>query len=72
MRPIDRRRFVQGGLLTAAGSACYVATNPGLQHVSGCYFSDRNPETPSASMRDQDMAARLWDLSEELTRDFAA
>ena len=55
-----------------AATTCYVATNPDLQHVSGCYFADCNPETPSANMRDADMAARLWEVSEELTRDFAA
>lgn len=55
-----------------AATTCYVATNPDLQHVSGCYFADCNPETPSANMQDEDMAARLWEISEELTRDFAA
>lgn len=55
-----------------AATSCYVATNPDLQHVSGCYFSDCNPETPSANMRDVDMAARLWEISEELTLDYAA
>jgi len=55
-----------------AATTCYVATNPDLQDVSGCYFADCNPDTPSASMQDTDMAARLWEVSEELTRDFAA
>ena len=55
-----------------AATTCYAATNPDLQDVSGCYFADCNPETPSANMQDADMAARLWEVSEELTRDFAA
>lgn len=55
-----------------AATSCYVATSPDLQHVSGCYFADCNPESPSANMRDADMAARLWEVSEELTREFAA
>ena len=55
-----------------AATTCYVATNPDLRHVSCCYFADSNPETPSADMQDAAMAARLWEISEELTRDFAA
>ncbi len=54
-----------------AATTCYVATNPDLQHVSGCYFANCNPETPSANMRDEEMAARLWEVSEELTQDLA-
>ncbi len=54
-----------------AATTCYVATSPDLQRVSGCYFADCNPQTPSADMRDPEMAARLWEVSEELTRDFA-
>ena len=70
--------FRLGGYLflksTAQGAAttCYVATHPDLQRVSGCYFANCNPETPSPAMQDQEMAARLWEISEELTRDFAA
>ena len=54
-----------------AATTCYVATSPDLQHVSGCYFANCNPETPSANMRDAEMAARLWQVSEELTRDYS-
>jgi NAD(P)-dependent dehydrogenase (short-subunit alcohol dehydrogenase family) len=53
-----------------AATSCYVATNPELSGVSGCYFSDCNPVTPSATMRDDDMAARLWSVSEDLTRPY--
>jgi NAD(P)-dependent dehydrogenase (short-subunit alcohol dehydrogenase family) len=52
-----------------AGSAtqCYVATNPALTDVSGYYFADCNPLQPTAQMQDAALAARLWDVSEELT-----
>lgn len=52
-----------------AGSAtqCYVATNPALTEVSGYYFADCNPLQPTAQMRDEALAAKLWKVSEELT-----
>lgn len=55
-----------------AATSCHAAASPDLRHVSGCYFANCNPKTPSANMRDPEMAARLWAVSEELTRDFAA
>jgi NAD(P)-dependent dehydrogenase (short-subunit alcohol dehydrogenase family) len=53
-----------------AATTCYLATDPELSGVSGCYFSDCNPVTPSATMRDDAMAERLWGVSEELTRPY--
>jgi len=50
-----------------AATTCYVATSPELSGVNGCYFSDCNPVTPSANMRDDEMAQRLWSVSEQLT-----
>ncbi len=56
----------------AAGAAttCYVATNPALAKVSGQYFSDCNPATPSANGQDDALAEKLWNVSEDLTRDY--
>lgn len=54
-----------------AATQTYVATNPGLVGVNGVYFVDCNPdpgETPH--MQDEAMARRLWQVSEELTRDY--
>ena len=54
-----------------AATTCYVATNPELVDVRGFYFSDCNVdrgETPY--MRDDAMAAKLWQVSEDLTRDY--
>ncbi len=53
-----------------AATTCYVATNPELAAVNGCYFSDCNPVTPSANMRDDAQSQRLWAVSEELTRPY--
>ena len=47
---------------------CYVATWPDLAGVSGLYFSDCNPATPHAQMLDDEAAARLWTVSESITR----
>lgn len=51
-----------------AATQCYVATNPRLAGVSGRYFADCNPEVPGGRMEDAALAARLWSVSEELTR----
>jgi len=53
-----------------AATSAYVATNPGLRGVTGQYFVDCNPEEPSEHQRDTAMAAKLWEISEDLTRDF--
>ena len=53
-----------------AATSCYVAASPELDGVNGCYFSDCNPVTPSASMRDDAMGERLWAVSEELTEGY--
>lgn len=52
-----------------AGSAtqCYVATNPALTDISGYYFADCNPQQPDKKMQDSALAAKLWEVSEELT-----
>ena len=50
-----------------AATTCYVATSPELSGINGCYFSDCNPVTPSANMLDDDMAERLWSVSESVT-----
>ena len=53
-----------------AATTCYVATHPDLETVSGCYFADSNSATPNRNMQDAAMAARLWEVSESLTRDY--
>jgi NAD(P)-dependent dehydrogenase (short-subunit alcohol dehydrogenase family) len=53
-----------------AATVCYVAAHPLLAHVSGEYFADCNPAPQSAQQTDRAMAARLWQVSTELTRRF--
>jgi NAD(P)-dependent dehydrogenase (short-subunit alcohol dehydrogenase family) len=53
-----------------AATSCYLASHPALATVSGYYFVDCNPEEDSEHQRDAAMAARLWAVSEDLTRDY--
>ena len=53
-----------------AATQCYVATHPALAGVSGLYFADCNPAEQSEQQKDTAMAARLWAVSEELTRGY--
>lgn len=53
-----------------AATTCVVATDPALARVSGCYFSDCNPKTPSAHARNAALAERLWTTSEELVKSY--
>ena len=51
-----------------AATQVYVAAHPNVEGVSGHYFEDCNPVVPEAGkhMDDLDMAARLWEVSEDL------
>jgi len=54
-----------------AATQTYVATSPGLVGVNGYYFVDCNPDPgDTPQMQDDAMALRLWQVSEELTRDY--
>ena len=49
-----------------AATQCYVSTHPSLADVSGQYFADCNESTTSRNGRDEAMAAKLWEVSEEI------
>ncbi len=49
-----------------AATQCYVATHPSLSNVSGEYFADCNVARSSRHGRDEAMAERLWQVSEEI------
>lgn len=53
-----------------AATTCYVATNPELKGVRGFYFDDCNVGEGTEYLTDDAMAAKLWQVSEELTRDY--
>jgi NAD(P)-dependent dehydrogenase (short-subunit alcohol dehydrogenase family) len=54
-----------------ASTQVYVAIDPKLAGVSGYYFEDCNPVDPTGPhMHDYELAAKLWDVSEEMTADY--
>jgi NAD(P)-dependent dehydrogenase (short-subunit alcohol dehydrogenase family) len=55
-----------------AATSCYLASHPAVAQVSGLYFVDCNPAEQSALQKDAALAARLWQVSEELTRPYLA
>lgn len=50
-----------------AATSIYVATSPALAGVSGRYFANCREARPSAAAQDDAAAARLWQVSAELT-----
>ena len=71
MRNVSRSADGFGkGPAEGVATQCYVATNPALAGVTGQYFADCNPAEQSEYQADEAMAARLWEVSEELTRDY--
>ena len=51
-----------------AETAIYLASSPKVAEISGEYFVNRKPVRLSRVADDHDTAARLWKISEELTR----
>ncbi len=49
-----------------AATSCLLAANPSVADVTGRYFSDFREVTPIALARDDELAERLWEVSEEL------
>ena len=64
------RRLVKRNQLSpeeGARTVIYLATSPEVDGETGEYFVNNKPVTPSASSRDPDLAARLWQVSLKLT-----
>jgi NAD(P)-dependent dehydrogenase (short-subunit alcohol dehydrogenase family) len=62
-----------GGMETpaqGAATSCYLASSPALARVTGLYFADCNPAEQSNYQKDPAMAAKLWQVSTELTRQY--
>jgi len=53
-----------------AATQCYVATHPTLAHVNGAYFEDCRVTIPTGYMQDDALSAKLWAVSEKLTRPY--
>jgi NAD(P)-dependent dehydrogenase (short-subunit alcohol dehydrogenase family) len=65
--------YLKNARTIAQGSAtvCYAATNPALAHVNGQFFADCNLAEQSAYQQDRAMAARLWDVSAKLVKNYS-
>jgi hypothetical protein len=72
MNPIARVALSIGAPLVlksvgeGAATQCYLAVHPSIEEVTGGYFADCNEATPSSHGRDEAMAAKLWEVSEEI------
>ena len=73
-KPRDPNAPLRPGFKTpeqGAATQVYVGIHPNLDGVSGYYFEDCNPVEPEGPhMGDEALAAKLWDVSEELTKDY--
>jgi NAD(P)-dependent dehydrogenase (short-subunit alcohol dehydrogenase family) len=73
-KPRDPDAPLRPGFKTPAQGAAtqvYVAIHANLDGVSGYYFEDCNPVEPEGPhMGDEALAAKLWEVSEDLTRDY--
>jgi WW domain-containing oxidoreductase len=53
-----------------AATQCYLAAHPALAAISGEYFVDCNIAKPSRFGRDDQLAERLWEVSEQVVAGF--
>jgi hypothetical protein len=51
-----------------AQTILYLASSPQVEGVSGEYFYECKPTTPTAEARNDEDAKRLWEISEEIAR----
>ena len=51
-----------------AETSIYLASSPEVEGVSSKYYSECKPKTSSKVSYDADVARRLWDVSEEITK----
>ncbi|MEZ0610630.1 SDR family oxidoreductase [Fibrella sp. WM1] len=49
-----------------AATSIFLAASPQVEHVTGLYFDDSKPKTPTKDAQNNFYAKRLWDLSAEL------
>ncbi|MBO0949003.1 SDR family oxidoreductase [Fibrella forsythiae] len=49
-----------------AATSIFLAASPQVNHVTGLYFDDSKPKTPTKDAQNNFYAKRLWDMSTEL------
>jgi WW domain-containing oxidoreductase len=78
MNPIARGALAIAGPLVlksiaeGAATQCYLAVHPNVEGVTGEYFSDCNVGKSSSRGRDAEMAAKLWEVSENIVAEVTA
>ena len=77
MNPLVRGALSIGGPLVlksvgeGAATQCYLAVHPDAANVTGKYFADCNESKSSRKGRDEALAAKLWDVSEQIVAKLA-
>lgn len=56
------------GSIQGAATTCYAALHPSLKGETGKYFVDCNELEPIALAKDEALAKKLWDFSEDLVK----
>ena len=64
--------FVLKSAAQGAATQCYVAVHPNVGGVTGKYFEDCNESHASSHGRDEAMAEKLWQVSEQIAAEVAA
>jgi WW domain-containing oxidoreductase len=78
MNPIARGALAIGAPLVlksvgeGAATQVYLAVHPSVEGVAGKYFSDCNVGKSSSRGRDEEMAAKLWEVSEKIAAEVTA
>jgi hypothetical protein len=60
-------RLVMKTPAQGAGTSIYLASSPEVEGITGRYFVNRKPKTSSKASYDTAAAARLWQVSADLT-----
>jgi WW domain-containing oxidoreductase len=78
MNPIARGALAIGAPLVlksvgeGAATQVYLAVHPNVDGVAGKYFSDCNVGKSSSRGRDEELAAKLWEVSEQIVAEVTA
>ncbi len=78
MNPIARGALAIAGPLVlksvgeGAATQVYVAVHPNVEGVAGKHFSDCNVGKSSSRGRDEELAAKLWEVSEQIVAEVTA
>lgn len=57
-------------LQEGAATSVYLASSPEAEKYNGLYFDKSKPKTPSKEAQDEEVAEKLWKLSESLTNTY--